>query len=145
MYKCEFFGIRELVSPVVYNKWKEQAWMFFDEEVLKELDLIRQTFGAPIIINNWYNKGALKQCGLRSNLDEIPKTNTLKNQLYLSLHTMSKAFDLHSAFGNHQKLYNLCYEMIKKKKLKRFKRLENFNSTLTWVHIDCANVDIIEF
>lgn len=145
MYKCEHFGIKELVSPVVYNKWGEKAWMFFDEDVLKELDYIRETLGAPIIINNWASKGSLRQCGLRSNLDEIPKTNTLKNNLYLSAHTQAKAFDLHNGFGNHRKLYDLCYELIKKKKLKKFKRLENFNNTLCWVHIDAFQSDSIEF
>lgn len=145
MYKCEHFGIKELVSPVVYNKWGEKAWMFFDEDVLKELDYIRETLGAPIIINNWASKGSLRQCGLRSNLDEIPKTNTLKEQLYLSFHTMGKAFDLHNGFGNHRKLYDVCYELIKKGKLKKFNRLENFNNTLCWVHIDCANTDFTIF
>ena len=145
MYKCEHFGIKELVSPVVYNKWGEKAWMFFDEDVLKELDYIRETLGAPIIINNWASKGSLRQCGLRSNLDEIPKTKTLKNNLYLSFHTMGKAFDLHNGFGNHRKLYEHCYDLIKKGKLKKFKRLENFNNTLCWVHIDCANTDFTIF
>ena len=52
MYKCQYFGIKELVSPIVYDKWKEQAWMFFSADALKDLDLIRETYGHPIIINN---------------------------------------------------------------------------------------------
>ena len=51
-YRCIYFGIKELVSPIVYEKWKEQAWMFFDENVLRDLDTIRETYGSPIIINN---------------------------------------------------------------------------------------------
>ena len=145
MYKCEHFGIKELVSPIVYTKWGEKAWMFFDEDVLKELDYIRETFGSPIVINNWYNKGSLRQCGLRSNLDEIPKTHTLRNELYLSAHCAGVGFDLHSGYGNHQKLYNHCYQLIKQKKLKKFKRLERFTSTYTWVHIDAYSSDQIEF
>lgn len=145
MYKCQYFSIQELVSPVVYNKWGQQAWMFFDEDVLRELDLIRESLGAPIIINNWHKGGSLKQCGLRSNMDDLVKSKTLKNQLYLSFHTMGKAFDLHNGFGNHRKLYDVCYELIKKGKLKKFNRLENFNNTLCWVHIDCANTDFTIF
>lgn len=145
MCKCQYFSIQELVSPVVYNKWGQQAWMFFDEEILRELDYIREQLGAPIIINNWHKGGSLKQCGLRSNMDEIPKTKTLKNNLYLSAHCMSKGFDLHNGFGNHRKLYDLIYELIKKKKLKHFKRLENFNNTLVWVHVDCFQSDTIVF
>lgn len=142
MYKCAYFGIKELVSPVVYNKWGEKAWMFFDRDVLSELDYIREQFGAPIIINNWYNGGTLKQCGLRSNMDELVKS---KKTLYLSAHTMGKGFDLHSGFGNHKKLYDVIYDLINKGKLKKFKRLENFNNTLTWVHVDCFQSDSIVF
>lgn len=142
MYKCQYFSIKELVSPVVYERWGERAWMFFDEDVLKELDYIRETFGSPIVINNWANGGNLKQCGLRSNMDELVKN---KKTLYLSFHTMGKAFDLHAGYGNHQKLYELCYSLIKKGKLKKFRRLENFNQTYTWVHIDCANTDFTIF
>ena len=71
MYKCTHFGIKELVSPIVYDKWKEQAWMFFDKNVLQDLDTIRETYGHPIIINNWASGGTLKQCGLRSNMDDL--------------------------------------------------------------------------
>lgn len=142
MYKCEYFGIKELVSPVVYNKWGEKAWMFFDEDVLKELDYIREQLGAPIIINNWHKNGTLKQCGLRSNMDELVKS---KKTLYLSAHTMGKGFDLHNGYGNHRKLYDLIYDLIKKGKLKKFQRLENFNNTLTWVHVDCFQSNSIVF
>ena len=142
MYTCQYFNIKELVSPIVYKVWGEKAWMFFDEDVLKELDYIRETFGAPIIINNWASGGTLEQCGLRSNKDKIVMN---KKTLYLSFHTMGKAFDLHAGNGNHRKLYDLCCDLIKKGKLKKFKRLENFNSTYTWVHIDCANTDFTIF
>ena len=110
MYKCQYFGIKELVSPVVYDKWKEQAWMFFDENVLQDLDKIRETYGSPIIINNWAN--GLKQCGLRSNMDEMVKS---KKTLYLSAHTMGKGFDLHCAYGHNNKLWQHCYNLIKLK------------------------------
>ena len=145
MYKCQFFPIKELVSPIVYKRWGEQSWMFFDKEVLKELDYIRETYKSPIIINNWANGGTLKQCGLRSNLDEITKNNTLKNNLYLSAHCLSKGFDLHDKYGNHQKLFNHVYNLIRTKKLKKFKRLENFNNTFTWVHVDCFQSNNIVF
>ena len=40
MYKCVYFGIKELVSPIVYEKWGDMAWMFFNPEVLKDLDIL---------------------------------------------------------------------------------------------------------
>lgn len=148
MYKCHYFGIKELVSPVVYNKWGEKAWMFFDEKTLQELDFIREQWGSPIIINNWYNGGQLKQCGLRSNLDDIPKGKTIKNQLYLSAHCMGKAFDLHDGLGRNLKLYDFVLKLLKQKKLQTFKRLENWNNTYTsggWIHIDTFQADSIVF
>lgn len=142
IYTCQFFNIKELVSPIVYKVWQDKAWMFFDEDVLKELDYIRETFGSPIIINNWASGGSLEQCGLRSNKDKIVMN---KKTLYLSAHTMCRAFDLHSAWGNHRKLYEHCYDLIKKGKLKKFKRLENFTNTLTYVHIDTFQTNAIVF
>ncbi len=142
MYECKYFKIQELVSPVVFKVWQQKAWMFFDEDVLKELDYIREEFGAAIVINNWAAGGTLEQCGLRSNKDKLVMG---KKTLYLSAHTMCKGFDLHAGNGNHRKLYDLCYDLIKKGKLKKFKRLENFTNTYTWVHIDTYNSGEIIF
>lgn len=142
IYKCIYFGIEELVSPIVFNKWKQQAWMFFDKEVLQELDYIRETYNSPIIINNWATNGNLKQCGLRSNMDELVKS---KKTLYLSAHCLSKGFDLHDKYGNNKKLYNHVFNLIQNKKINKFKRIENFNNTLTWVHVDCFQSDSIVF
>ena len=141
MYKCEYFGIKELVSPIVYEKWGEQAWMFFNPETLKSLDHIRESYGSPIIINNWASGGQLKQCGLRSNMDDLVKN---KKTLYLSAHTMGKGFDLHCFYGNNNKLWQHCYNLILGKKIS-FKRLENIKLTNGWVHIDEFQADNIVF
>lgn len=145
MYHCTHFSIKELVSPIVYNKFGENSWQFFNEEILKELDFIRESYYSPIIINNWSFGGNLKQCGLRSNLDEIVKNKTNKNQLYLSAHVLCCAFDLHCKYGHNDKLFNHVYNLIKNKKLKQFKRLENFELTKTYVHTDCFNSQNIIF
>lgn len=143
VYKCHYFGIKELVSPVVYNVWGEKSWMFFDEAVLKDLDLIRETWQSPIIINDWGI--GLKQCGLRSNMDEICKLKSLKKELYLSFHTMGRAIDLHDALGRNQKLWQHCYILLKNNKFKSLKRIEKWESTKTsggWVHLDSANSEL---
>ena len=145
IYKCEHFGIKELVSPIVYNKWGEQAWMFFNESTLRSLDLIRESYNAPIIINNWASGGTLKQCGLRSNLDEIPLGKTKQNGLYLSAHCLGKGFDLHDKYGHNSKLWLSCLNLIKTNKAGDFKRIEAIEKTSGWVHIDCFNSDIIVF
>ena len=139
MYKCTYFSIKELVSPVVYNQWGEKAWMFFEEPILQDLDTIRETWGSPIIINNWNIGGQLRQCGLRSNMDDIVKAKNAMKQLYLSGHTMAKAFDLHDKLGRNIKLYDFVLKLLKQGKLKAFQRLENWEQTYFsggWVHID---------
>ena len=139
MYKCVHFTIQELVSPTVYKVWGDKAWMFFNPAVLKDLDIIRDSWQSPIIINNWSSGGSLKQCGLRSNLDQIPKDKTKSNQLYLSAHTMGGAFDLHDKLGRNLRLYDHVLKLIKQGSLEAFQRVEDWNKTYTqggWVHVD---------
>ena len=52
-YKCQYFGIKELVSPIVYQTWGEQAWMFFNPETLKSLDYIRESYEAQTKRNEY--------------------------------------------------------------------------------------------
>ncbi len=133
MYKCIHFNIKELVSPEVYKKFGETAWMFFDEAVLRDLDTIREENKAPITINNGRD---LTQCGLRENTCKIMKDHTNKNQLYLSSHSMGKAFDLHDSLGRNTRLHSIVCNLINSKKLKAFKRVESLKSAPTWVHVD---------
>ena len=142
MYKCTNFSIKELVSPIVYEKWGEQAWMFFSEDTLRDLDYIRDSYGSSIIINNWARGGTLKQCGLRSNMDDLVKS---KKTLYLSAHTMGKGFDLHCFYGHNNKLWQHVYGLISKGKLKSFRRLENLKDTPTWTHADSFQSNTIVF
>ena len=142
MYKCKHFKIQELVSPIVYSQWGDKAWMFFDEDFLKDLDTIREHWGRAIIVNNWANGGNRKQCGLGSKLDDLVKN---KKTLYLSAHCMGKAVDMHDSKGSNKALFNLVYNLIEQKKLKKIKRLENLINTPTWVHSDQFQADKIVF
>ena len=145
MYRCIYFNIKELVSPIVHNKWKEQAWMFFDEAILQDLDYIRETWGSPIIINNWHAGYNLKQCGLRSNLDEMVKSKSNQGLLYLSAHTMGKAFDLHDKYNHNEELFNHVLKLIKNNRLQTIRRVEDYKNTSGWVHIDTFNSESILF
>ena len=140
IYKCKKFVIQELVSPLVYKKFGEFAWKFFDEDVLKDLDTIREYHGAGITINNWHWGGSFRQCGLRCNKDDIVAS---KKDVYCSAHLMGKAFDLHS--GNIPKLYKDVEFLIKNKRLKKIRRIESSQTTkYTWCHVDSfqSNNDI---
>lgn len=141
MYKCKYFKLQELVSPIVYNKFGEFAWCFFDENILRDLDLIRKRFGQAITINSWLYGGNTTQCGFRSNMDKLVQD---KKTVYCSAHCMGKATDLHSS--DNVRLFNLIYELISKGELSAIKRLESRKSTKDgWVHIDSFQTDKIIF
>ena len=91
MYRCEFFGIQELVSPIVYQRYGHFAWNFFDERTLQDLDLTREKWGKPLVINNWKNGGGYTQSGLRCNVDPLVKGKT---EPYLSAHCLGRGFDI---------------------------------------------------
>lgn len=142
MKKCTYFGIKELVSRQVYNKFGEQAWMFFGPDEKEDLDTIREANGAAIIINNWATGGNLSQCGLRCNIDPLVISKT---GIYCSAHTMGKGFDLHDSLGRNNRLYAIVVDLIQKKKLKAMKRVENLTSTPSWVHVDSFDSDTLSF
>lgn len=138
MYKCKYFGIKELVSKIVYDYFTPRygeafIWAFFDDDDKKDLDTIRETWGKPIIINNWAIGGSLSQCGLRCNLDPLVKT---KNTPYCGGHNLAKGFDLHDKGGDNAGLWKHIRNLIVNKKLRKIRRLENIKSTPTWVHGD---------
>ena len=135
----KYFKIQELVSKKVYDKYGEQAWMFIDTKLIKVLDLLREHFNKPITINNWMWGGTLEQRGLRTNLDELVKKKTEKGTLYISQHILGKAADFNVKGLSSEEVYK---EILKNRgKFYLISRIENIDSTPTWVHIDCANVD----
>ncbi len=133
MYKCKYFKAKELVSRDVYLRFGDQSYQFFDEDVLADLDTIRETWGSEIIINNWYAKGSYNESGLRSNVDSLVR---LKKGIYLSAHCLACGFDLKPKNGKYELLHTHIANLIKTKKLKKFRRLESFKKTPTWVHVD---------
>ena len=139
MYKCKYFGIKELVSPLVYKQFGDFAWSFFDENFLKDLDLIREKWGSPIIINDWAWGGQYKESGLRCNMDSLVKG---KSRPYLSGHVLGKGAD---PKPRNKKVIELHDFIIKiSKEFKSIRRIEAFIKTPTWVHVDGLNTDSSE-
>ena len=134
--KSKYFKIQELVSEQVYKKYGEKSWMFIDEKLIKTLDLLREHFNKPIIVNNWLWGGELHQRGLRANKDEMVAN---KKDYYISQHCLGKAVDFNVKGMTAQEVYE---EIIKNKdKFYLISRIENIKYTPTWVHIDVANTE----
>lgn len=132
MYTCEYFNITELVSPAVYSRFGSFAWNFFDERMLEDLDLLRELWGKPLIINNWKGGGQYKESGLRCNVDSIVKAKTTP---YLSAHTLGRGFDIKPQNLKDVPALHECV-IDNYKKFKVLSRIENLKATPTWVHVD---------
>lgn len=89
----DYFDIKELVCPRVFNKFGQYAWRFFDPRLLETLLVIREKINSPIYINNWDMGGDFTQRGLRSNLSPLVKEKTALDKLYLSAHLQGMAVD----------------------------------------------------
>lgn len=134
--RSKYFKIQELVSENVYKKYGEKSWEFIDCRLIKVLDLLREHFNKPITVNNWCFGGNLHQRGLRANKDELVAN---KKDYYISQHCLGKAVDFNVKGLSSEEVYK---EILKNKnKFYLISRIENIDSTPTWVHIDCANTD----
>lgn len=132
----KYFKIQELVSEAVYKKYGEKSWEFIDYRLIKVLDLLREHFNKPIIVNNWLWGGNLQQRGLRANKDELVAN---KKDYYISQHCLGKAVDFNIKGLSAQEVYD---EILRNRdKFYLISRIENIKDTPTWVHIDVANID----
>lgn len=133
MYICKYFRLQELVSPLVFEKYGQFAWYFFDSEFLEDIDTLREAWGKPLIINNWHNGGHYKESGLRCNRDNIVKNKT---QPYLSGHVLGRAVDIKPLkIADVSNLYLTVIDNFKN--FKKLSRLEDIKKAPTWVHVDC--------
>lgn len=122
----QYFNIKELVCPHIYQKYGETAWMFLSTQLLHTLLIIRtEILNKPMIVNNGNN---WTQRGMRCNICQIVKD---KKTPYLSAHVTGNAIDFNCN--------DLTAEQIRqsisqhKDKLPYNIRLEK---DVTWCHID---------
>ena len=134
MYRCKYFKIQELVCPHVYEKYGDKAWEFFSEDLLRELDAIREVLGVPIIINNWHVGGQYKESGNRCQFCSIVAKKIAKKELSMSMHNLYQAFDLKPKGLEIRKAIEMIIDNIHRFKV--VKRIENQDYTPTWLHID---------
>ena len=128
-YKCHYFQIQELVDPETYKLFGERGWMLFHQQALLSLDGIRQYFGKPVIINNWYVGGVFEFRGFR------PKTCTIGG-IY-SQHRFGNGFDLDvEGIPAHE----VREEIVKNKDHDLLVRITCLEIDVGWVHSDSRNI-----
>lgn len=91
----QYFGIAELVCRHCYEMYGDKAWQFLDTDALHTLLMLRRDIlQVPLTCNTMQ----AMQRGLRCNICQMPKGKTMSDKMYLSAHTMGKAFDLSSRY-----------------------------------------------
>jgi len=136
--RCKkYFGIKELVSEKVYKEHGENAWNFFDSRLLETLIVLREDIlKVPLVINDWSFGGKNQQRGLRENISQIVSSKTRNGILYLSSHTMGRAFDCVSAKMSATEMRRLI--VLNANKLPYPIRIESGSSAPTWLHFDVS-------
>jgi hypothetical protein len=129
-YKCKHFDIKELVDKQTYDKFGEQAWMFFDDRILITLDNIREYFNKPVTVNNWSVGGSYDSRGLRRPTDPTGAS--------FSQHRFGRAIDFSVKDMTADEVRKIILDGQDNSLFQYIKRIEKDTS---WVHIDCANVD----
>ena len=125
----KYFKPYEVVSKLVYTKYRDESIKFMDNRLLETLDVIREILGVPLVINDWYWGGKNQQRGLRENICQIVKSKG--NTLYLSSHCFGRAFDAVSA--------KMSAEQMRKKIVDNAYKLPypiRMESNVTWLHVD---------
>lgn len=128
----KYFKIQEFVDKTTYDKWGENAWMFFDEKILRTILVLRRDIlKVPLVCNDWSFGGNNQQRGLRTNLSPLVKEKTDKGQLYLSAHLRGQAVDFVSSKMTAANMRKLILD--NQDKLPYPIRMEDGTS---WLHVD---------
>ena len=128
-YKTRNFEIQELITPDTYGRLGVSAFKLFDEKCLQSLDQLRDDYGKALKINDWHKAGRYSESGLRD-----IHTNTGASR---SSHKFGYAFDVKHYDGSDLKPLQ---EFIKRVGATYgIKRVENFDKTPTWIHVEFTN------
>ena len=132
----KYFEVKEFVSPDVYRKHGEMSIKFICPMLLETISIIREKIGKPITINNWHVGGGFTQRGLRENISDIVSKKTKRDKLYLSAHTMGKAFDFDVKGMKADDVRKWILD--NQKSLPHKIRLEHKmnGKPITWIHVD---------
>lgn len=133
-YKSEKFKAQELVPPEVYDILGSKSYCLFEEKVLKQLDSFRIDYGKALKINDWSFGGRYSESGYRD-----LHTNTGASK---SSHKFGYAFDIKHYDGSDLEALRLF--VINNSEEYGIKRVENFDSTPTWIHLEFSSEPVIE-
>lgn len=134
-YMCEHFRLWELLPPSIYKDLESSGklitgWLLFDARILRAADKLRESFG-QLTCNDWYSGGRFSARGLR-----VPGMPDYRPG---SQHSHGRALDLVSS-AHHA-------DVMRARILARpeqYEGITRIESGVSWLHIDCANVQPIQ-
>jgi hypothetical protein len=125
------FKLYELIDKETYNEQGARAWNLFNPEALIALDDLRDFFGVPITINNWFNGGSFQWRGFRT-LEKAIELGAPHSQ-----HAYGNAFDCDISGISAEDARKTIIEHKDGALLKRIMRLEG---KVSWLHFDLMPV-----
>ena len=125
----KYFQLYELVDRVTFQKWGESSWNLLNPIALEALDGIREFFGVPVIVNNWYGGGQLQFRGYRPVDCQIGSID--------SYHKRGMAFDLNIQGLEAEEARQIIIENRDNPLLINIQRMENY---VNWVHFDIGSL-----
>ena len=126
----KYFELYELVDRATFHSWGDDAWSLFNPDLLYSLDGIREFFGVPVYVNNWYNgHGNDQYKGYRPPNCPIGAVN--------SEHKKGNAADPVIQGYDAESARNLILENQDHPLLCKIMRMEK---NVPWLHIDCKKV-----
>ena len=131
MYEPIYFDLKELVCKQVYDHYGKVAWSFFDEKLLRTMDIIRQKTGKAIYVNNWDAGGQFDERGLRCLKCSLNANAFLEGRMYMSPHTRGCAcdFDILGMLAEESRQWIIKNQVLLPYPI----RLE---AGVNWVHLD---------
>jgi hypothetical protein len=135
-YRPQHFRAFEFVPPEVYNHLGARSLTFvMDVRTLMTADKLREFFGVPIIINDWFWKqqqGIPKRDWLTQRGYRPPKSKTGAKY---SQHRFGRALDCTLVGISATEARDIVVNHPA-----QFPYITRVEDAVNWLHIDCANV-----
>jgi hypothetical protein len=120
--KCKWFKLYELLPPEIYCD-EDHGWDMLCDRLKQTIDYCRELFNAPLVINDWKNKGHRQNCGFR--------TKTCAVGAKFSAHKQGMAADIICSRLSAAQMRKILHDNADKLPFKV--RLE---ANVSWLHID---------
>lgn len=129
VYIPKYFKAHELLPPELHRIYGDHGFQFLDSRILWTMDSIREFFGVPISVNNWFWGGPLINRGFRRGDSYVGAS--------MSQHKFGRAIDFEVREVRSDYVRQLILE--NQNKDRRFMFITAMELGTPHVHIDCRN------